>query len=292
MHDLFKSGCSAIAKVLPLLAALSVVCLPTAAQGAIKYFRLFKSTSSQQTSNAQPVTPDVAWANVDIFSDNASDLNSATVTAASPLSPISLSLAGPGYAPPFSAFTFSTSYATVNSLTIDYPNSTAYQFAIGGGVLGNQNASLTTPATNLFPVIPYFNGSTFSQSQGMNSALPFTFAWNGFSVGNGINLELAYFTISRISDGQVAYNTVEGNGASSVIIPANTLQPSTAYNATLIYDARIEGPNAGFNGATSEIAFDQRVNLVFATRAVPEPDSLVLAAAGLLSLLAWRRRKR
>ncbi len=292
MHGLIKSLCTVVVKVSPLLAAVSTVCSPAPAQGAIKYFRLFKSTSSQQTANAQPVTPDVAWANLDIFSDNASDLNSATVTAASPLSPISLSLAGPGYAPPYSAFTFSTSYATVNSLTTNYPNSTAYQFAISGGVLGNQSASLTTPASNLFPVIPYFNGSTFSQSQGMNSSLPFTFAWNGFSVGNGINLELAYFTISRISDGQVAFNTVKGNGASSVTILAGTLQPNTAYNATLIYDARIEGSNAGFNGATSEVAFDQRVNLAFTTRAVPEPDSLALAVIGVLSLVAWRRRKR
>lgn len=291
MHGLIKSLCSVVINVSLLLAAVWVVCSPAAAQGAIKYFRLFKSTSSQQTANAQPVTPDVAWANLDVFSDNASDLNSATVTAASPLSPISLSLAGPGYSPPYTAFTFSTSYATVNSLTIDYPNSTAYQFAISGGVLGSQSASLTTPANNLFPVIPYFNGSTFSQSQGMNSAAPFTFAWNGFSVGNGINLELAYFTISRISDGQVAFNTVKGNGADSVTILAGTLQPNTAYNATLVYDARIEGPNAGFNGATSEIAFDQRVNLAFATRAVPEPDSLLLAAVGLLSLVAWRRKR-
>lgn len=292
MHGLIESVCRVAAKAALFLAAAGVVCSPTAAQGAIKYFRLFKSASYQQTTNAQPSTPDVAWANLDIFSDNASDLNSATVTAASPLSPINLSLAGPGYSPPYTAFTFSTAYATIASLTTNYPNSTAYQFAISGGVLGNQSASLTTPATNLFSVVPYFNGSTFAQSQGLNSALPFTFAWDGFSVGGPVNLELAYFTISRISDGQVAYSTVKGNGASSVILLANTLQPNTAYNATLIYDARIEGPNAGFNGATSEIAFDQRVNLVFSTRAVPEPSGLVLAAVGLLSLVVWRRRKR
>jgi len=126
----------------------------------------------------------------------------------------------------------------------------------------------------------------------MNSALPFTFAWNGFSVGGQINSELAYFTLSRISNGQVVVNTVRGNGANSVTILANTLQPNTAYNATLIYDARIVSPNAGFNGATSEIAFDQRVNLMFVTRAVPEPSSFVLAAIGLIGLVAWGWRPR
>ena len=136
---------------------------PTPVHGAIKYFRFFKNTSSQQTSNAQPVTADFAWANLDVLFDNVLDLNTAKVTAASPLSPITLNSAGPGYSPPFSAFTFSTFYSTVASLTTDYPNSTAYQFAVNGGVLGNLSSSLTSPASNLFPSIPYFNGSTFSR---------------------------------------------------------------------------------------------------------------------------------
>jgi PEP-CTERM motif len=195
------------------------------------------------------------------------------------------------YAPPYTAFTFSTSYATVSALTTNYPNSTSYQFAISGGALGSQSASLVSPASNLFPAIPYFSGSTYSQAQGMNSSLPFTFAWNGFSVAGGaVNLELAYFTVARISDGQVAYSTVKGNGAGSVTLPANSLQPNTSYNATLIYDARIEQANAGFNGATSEVAFDQRVNLTFAT--VPEPPSIVLAVFGLVGMAFWRRRTR
>jgi peptidyl-prolyl cis-trans isomerase A (cyclophilin A) len=126
----------------------------------------------------------------------------------------------------------------------------------------------------------------------MNSALPFTFAWNGFSVGSPVNLQSAYFTINRVSDGQVAYSSVQGNGAGSATILKNTLQPNTAYNATLIYDARIENFNAGFNGATSEVAFDQRVNLAFATGAIPEPSSIILAVLGLACVAIWPRRSR
>lgn len=68
------------------------------------------------------------------------------------------------------------------------------------------------------------------------------------------------------------------------------LQPETTYLIALDYSARINVPNAGFNGATSTVGFDLRTDLFFTT--VPEPSSLALIAAGSIALPASFRLRR
>jgi hypothetical protein len=77
----------------------------------------------------------------------------------------------------------------------------------------------------------------------------------------------------------------------SMLLPAHTLQPGTAYVASLIYDNEAFTNNAGFNGASSIIDFATTTDLAFTTAPVPEPASLVLCGVGGLGLIAYRHRR-
>ena len=126
--------------------------------------------------------------------------------------------------------------------------------------------------------MPYFTGTTFDQLQGMNPAAPFQFNSNGYAAPGGINSPLSFFGISRVSDGQLVFGALGTNTDTSLLLPANALEPETAYMASLVYSSRIATPNAGFNGATSEVAFDLRTDLQFTSGLVPEPSTSVLLA--------------
>lgn len=265
------------------------------ASASVQYYRLFKSQSYQQTTNAPPSVPNLIWASVDVLSTSAADFTSAQVTTTSPLSPITLAPFAPSYAPPFFAFVRQQSYGTLSDLSTDFPNGTLYQYGVSGGTLGAQSGSLSTPATDRFASqVPYFNGTVFSQLQGMNSAAPFQFTWNGYVAAAGINAPFIYFAINRVSNGQLVFGTTGTNALTSVALPTNTLQPGTAYDVSLVYSSRIDTPNAGFSGATSEVGFDLRTDLIFTTASVPEPGTLALGIVGVafLTFVAYVRRRR
>lgn len=273
----------ALSKTIAILITILALA-PSPAAAAIQYYRLFKVAWYQQTGNSQPTTPTNFSADVDIIFSNPGDFTSAQVTSASPSSPMTLGFLTPQFA------IYSTGYASSFARDTDFPNSTTYQYGISGGSLGTQTASLSTPSTNLFPSqVPYFTGTTFDQLQGMNPANPFQFNSNGYTAPGGINSPLSFFGISRVSDGQLVFGVSGTNTDTSLVLPANTLEPETAYTVGLVYSSRIATPNAGFSGATSEVAFDLRTDLAFTTGLVPEPATNLLLALGGLTLLAWKR---
>jgi hypothetical protein len=186
-------------------------------------------------------------------------------------------------------FDYGQFYSAPSDSDIDFPNNTAYEFAIAGGTLGTQTASLSTPATSLFaPQIPFFNGTTFDQLQGMDAASSFQLNIDGYTAPVGVNNPLTFLDIIRVSDGAVVYTDVAPNTQTSFVVPANTLEPGLAYTMDLVYSSRIDSLNAGFNGATAEVGYDLRTDLNFTT-AVPEPHSLTLALLAGVATMAIRR---
>jgi hypothetical protein len=256
-------------------------------QAAVFSYGLSKVEDYQQTSNTQPATPTSLSGLLNVDFANATDLTAAHVTAASPLSPMTLS-AAPG------EYEFLQSSPTLTALDTNFPASTVYQYSISGGTLGAKSASLTSPATDLFPSpVPFFNGSEFSQLQGMNSALPFDFTWNGFTPPVGVNSASILFSITNVSgDPGSSWSNSGTNTFTSDVLPGNSLLPGATYDVALTYVASIFTPNAGFGTAESDIGFFRRTDIVFTTARVPEPSSLALLLAGGAGLLVWLAKRR
>lgn len=278
----------ALSSVLTLAACVLALALlnVSVVHADVDFYRLFKTDGYQQTSNAQPATLDFATGTVDILYSNDADFDTAQVTSASPLSPMTLS-------PSFSGIVdYGQFYATAPARDVDFPNNTTYEYGISGGTLGTQSASLTTPATDLFASqIPFFNGTTFDQLQGMDSASSFQFNYDGYDAPIGSTTPWSFFAIIRVSDGAVIYNDSGPNTQTAFVLPANTLQPGMDYIADLVYSSRVDALGAGFNGATSEVGFDLRTDLRFTT-AVPEPGTLGLLGIGGFGLIAFGCRRR
>ena len=265
-------------------ALTAILVFPPDASATILGYRTFKGAGYQQTSSAQPTTPIGFSADMDIIFDNPSDFTAAQVVSPSPLSPMTLDIPTPGFA------WFPSGYATAAERDMDFPVNSTYQFQVSGGSLGTLSASLTTPATNLFPAVPYFTGTTYDRLQSMDVTTSFQFDLNGYVAPPGANEASIFIGISRVSDGQLAYQLVLPNTQTSFVLPANTLQPEISYLIALDYSSRINAPNAGFNGATSTVGFDLRTDLLFTT--VPEPSSLVLITFAVLTLPMFCRRLR
>ncbi len=265
---------------------VAVIFCATSARAEIDFYRFFKTDFYQQTSTAQPVALDSAVGTVDILVSSDTDFTAAQVTSTSPLSPMTLS------SPSSGSSAFSQTYPTTAARDTDFPANTTYEYAITGGTLGTQTASLTTPASDLFAaVVPYFTGTTYDQLQGMDSSNDFTFTINGYDAPVGGNNPLIFFTILRASDLQPTFSDTEPNTQTSFVVPGGTLEPGTAYIVDLDYSSRLDTANAGFGGATSEIGYDARTDLGFST-AVPEPSAFALAVISGLILLGRRQRTR
>jgi len=257
-----------------------------AAQAEISFFRLFKTQAYEQTSNAQPTTLAIASGEASILYNNVADFATAQVTSSSPLSPMPLTPSGAG------TVSYSQFFATSGDLDTDFPDNTTYAFGISGGTLGTDAAALNTPVTNIYASqVPFFNGTTYDQLQGMDSTSPFSFTFDGYDAPVGGNTPLTFFSIIRDSDGAFIYGDSGPNTQTSFVVPANTLEPGTAYTVDLVYSSRIDTPNAGFNGATAEVGYDLRTDLGFST-AVPEPASICLLAMAGLGLVVCVRRRR
>jgi hypothetical protein len=268
-----------------LLAALSLATVHVApADAAVTYFRWFKTANYIQTSVVQPLTPHY-YGDVDVIFDNPLDLTGGTVTSSSSFSPMHLSKSSPTFANYEMTFTF------LAGLDVNFPNSSSYSYNIIGGLLGNQSASLTPPPSDLFPTaVPFLTGTGYEDLQGMNSSVPLSLTWSGFTPVAGINTPLIFLDITRVSDGQVQFERRGDNTLNSVLIPAQTLAPGTTYDLDLVYDNRIDTAGAGFTNATSEIAFDTRTDVTFTTSATPEPSTAALLVIGCVVVLIARRR--
>jgi hypothetical protein len=289
MWKSYRSGLPA--RVCPL-AFLGALFVASSAEADVTFFELFKKETFVQTSNAQPSAPAAFEGAADMGYNSASQLSSAQVTVASPLSPITLNRDFPtaNYSH------FSQTEASAAALDTDFPDSATYTYSISGGTLGTHSATLTTPASSQYPLqVPYLNGTAYSDLQGMDSTAPFQFTFDGFTPPGVSGFALMFMHISRATNGQVDYIMSGTNTLTSLVAPAHTLQPNTAYNGDLFYRYFIMTNvfGAGFSGAHSQVEYDLDTHFTFTT-AVPEPTAFFLAAVGFIGLGVWdwRRRQR
>jgi hypothetical protein len=271
-----------------LVTFLSAVLAASSAPASIHAYRLFKSETFSQTSNAQPSAPASYKGAADLLYSTPSELSSAQLTVASPLSPATLAPLSFGYSD------FSKTYASASALDTDFPNNATYTYTISGGTLGTHSSTLSTPASSPYAShVPFLNGTDYSQLQEMDSTAPFQFTFDGFAPP-GAGQALIILVLSRVSTGQNDFAMTDLNTQqTSFTVPAHTLLPSTAYVGDLLYSYNVSTTvfSAGFNLAQAVVEYDLHDQFAFTT-AVPEPASLVLAVSGLISLAAWNCRRR
>jgi hypothetical protein len=274
---------------LPFLGITTLVLAGRTAQADVTFYDVFTNNLYSQTSNTQPSTADGFFATAGLSYSTAGEVGAVQVVTGGSTSPLTLSSA------PGNTFNYEASFSTEAAMNAAFPLGNPYTFEISGGSLGTQSASLNTPSTALNSAIPFLTGSSYSQLLGLNPALSDTIGINGFSPVVGTNGSFAFFTITRQSDSAVVFQqSFLSPSTTSVLLAANTLAASTAYNIDLDYSSRITTPNAGFSTASSLIGFEQRTEINFTTgRAVPEPSSLafVLTVGLALAGMVFRGRR-
>ncbi len=279
-----------ISKLTPPVLIATLV-LSGTARADVTFYDVFLNNEYLQTSNAQPSTAAGFFATATLSYSTAGDVANAQVATGGTPSPDTLT------STPGNNFNYEASFASLAGMNTAFPLGNPYTFQISGGTLGTQSASLNTPATALDSAIPFLTGSSYSNLQGLNPTSADTIGINGFSPVVGATDSFVFLTVTRQSDNAVVFQqSFLAASTTSVLLAANTLAASTAYNVDLDYSSRVSTADAGFGTGTSILAFEQRTEVSFTTGSVPEPSSLGLtvvgAAMGLAVMVFQRRRSK
>ncbi|MFN0137517.1 MAG: dockerin type I domain-containing protein [Phycisphaerae bacterium] len=175
----------------------------------------------------------------------------------SPLSPIMLDVGN------FSHIGFVGSWLTKGELDDAVPNGD-YTFTLARG-FGPEDATITIPG-DLYARQPRLVDETHTFLQGMDPTRDFEFRINGFEAVPGANFNATYLFVFEQGGSTSVHADAwfSDPGRQEFIIPADTLQPNTAYLAYVTYSSRLETPDAGFGG-TSSVIFDMTTRADFTT---------------------------
>ena len=119
------------------------------------------------------------------------------------------------------------SYTNLTALDTNFPTGN-YTFSVTGS--SNQTAVVNLPASLVQPPMPHV--VNFTAAQSVIATQAFTLTWDGFT--NGTSTDFVFVSVGGV------FQTPEFNApgaltgtATSVVIPANTLQANTSYDASV-----------------------------------------------------------
>jgi hypothetical protein len=166
-------------------------------------------------------------------------------------------------------FLSSPTYPSLAALNAAFPNG-SYTFGISNGTLAPASAFVSFPAQDMFPsAVPSLNGDTFDRMASYNACQSFSFTWNGFVPHTNSNSSgyRGSFIIYPQSIGPQSFSS-SVSSTNSVTVPGGTLQPNTAYRATLSFGNELRTANGGFGNFDSSVTFTYFTTFNF--RTLPE----------------------
>lgn len=230
--------------------------LATASELCAQSYGISKSAFFTQSSALAP-PPSTSWSfNAHLFAGAAGEVTAATVDT-----PTGQDLSDVG-----DRFLFfsSPTYSSLASLDAAFPSGT-YTFRITAGTLAPASASVSFPQQSMFPsAVPYFDGDTFDRLASYDACQSFSFTWNGFVPQTNSSGYLGSFSINPVSIGPQVFSSFVSS-TNSVTVPGGTLQPNTAYRATLNFGNDRRTDNAGFGNFDSVVSFSYFTSLNFTT---------------------------
>lgn len=269
------------------LGLLIALTLPASAQ--VTNYAVFKVTVYHQVDTMPPTVPDFPnayyfGAQLNLTASNYYDSASFFWTAA-PLTStaatnLALALVSPynyNYGSPF--------YTTKAAFDADFgPGDYEVEGLFTN--LSYDSGIVTIPNPELYATnLPAFSPSAWSRMQQVDPAQDLALELNSFAVVPGATeapMFLNVFDPAGISPANYYTNGVSLL-VTNVLIPANTLEYGVNYEADLFFSSRTDTPNAGFNGATAIMGFDDLTYASVAT--IPPP--LWIASSGTNVVLSW-----
>jgi hypothetical protein len=256
---------------------------PPALKADVLTYSVFKTAYYHQTNSSQPVSVDAPHAYdfaANMTTSSMDDiLTGATVTTPGDNSQV-ISLA-----PTTGAIFFSASvgyFDTKTNLDTTFPDD-IYVFTINDG---DDSASLAIPTDEIYPAaVPYFDAATWAGLQDVDPAGPLTLTWNSFDADPSATEGVVFVRIFDEATFDTPFSVFGASIVTSATVPANALKFGTTYRVEVIFDNRIEIPDAGFGigVATAEVGFDNRTYAALTT-ILPR---LGIVPAGTNVVLSW-----
>jgi len=129
-------------------------------------------------------------------------------------------------------------------------------------------------------------------TSGLAPNQPFTVDFTSWTPNANATLGTAtYVALFDDTNHTTADSAILAAGATSWTMSALDLLPNSKYELVIDDDNRLEGPsNPNFQGALSDISYDNKTDVFFQT--VPEPGPFAVVGLGVLGLLVRRRNRR
>ncbi len=242
---------------------------------------VFRSGVFQQNGNGNSLTDTGYYASADLFSTNANEFASATLSFPGPSSPVLLTAST--FDPLHLNYT-SPLFINQASMDVSFPTG-AYRFDAGAFSTTANYATDHYPASR-----PFLDSTDYSDLQGMNPAAAFQFHFSPYATGGLANASNIFFGIFdytlNMSVFSVGFLQPTTTG---LVLPANTLAFGHDYGYELIFDNRDQVPSPGAL-FSAQLGFDYRTQGSFST-ALPEPTSMLLLGSTGLGWILTARRK-
>jgi hypothetical protein len=215
-----------------------------------------------QTSNGPPAATEFVFrASVEAESD------SSVITIFTPFGlPVSLVQGGGS-----DQFEFQDSRASQEDLDATYPDG---EYTLMITTFNDGTHVIPVTLTNaMYPSVPQL--SNYDAAQSINAASGFALAWNPFI--DGTTQDHIDVQIEDSLDAEVFDTPGHGNAgaldglATSVTVPAFTLQPAEVYEARILFQKILRADDAGYPGVVGRVGYSARTFAVITTAPVANP---------------------
>ncbi len=233
-----------------LVAIIGFGAFAAPSRAAIFFYDTFKSQFYDQLSETPPSSPN-AWQFIArVILDQPGDITGATFQRPGG-DTFELSELFPAY---WSYFASAGSQAAIDA---QFPGG-EYTFSVIGPLYPKgASATLTQPDVNWFPDnIPTLVNGCWTRFQQVAPDRDFELEINGFTAPLEVNEPLTFVSVRDVDLGTTYYFGVFPADRTLISIPSFTFPPGAALDASIAYSARATTSSAGFDTATSTVAFD------------------------------------